>query len=229
MVEVQARTCTLTPEYRQIIFITAMTHAAIHACLSKLRKIIEHYRCVPYLSLEWLDELHLEHVLVGSTHSKPTMPKSDADGSLKADTWIYAGTVYQLYTFGKRLEHGVDCVVIDEAGQLGLTAASLVLRALSSSAGIWGGKVVVAGDKEQLAPIFSGKYPELGGGQPPLFGSILDCLMRSDEWEDGLHSPSVTTPEDENPGTVVQLLENFRCIFNSMASKTDASLIISVD
>ena len=222
MVEVQSRTRALAPEHQQIIFVTAMTHAAIHACLSQLNKIIECYRRVPHLSLQWLDDIHIERVLVGSTHSKPKLygvTKTHVDGSLKPQTWIYAGTVYQLYTFGKRLEREVDCVVIDEAGQLGLSAASLVLRALSYSTGIWGGKVVVAGDREQLAPIFSGKYPEVGRGQPPLFGSVLDCLMGNEEWEEGLQSPGVMAPEDENPGTVVQLLENFRCILDFIVSQ----------
>jgi hypothetical protein len=233
MVEVQARTHTLAPGQQYIIFVTAMTHAAIHGCLSKLRKIVKSYHCVPDLSLEWLDELHLQHVLTGSTHPKPPIPnvssKSHAEGSPKARAWIYAGTVYQLYTFGKRLGTGVDCVVIDEAGQLGLSAASLVLRALSQSTGIWGGKIVVAGDKEQLAPIFSGKYPELGGGQPPLFGSVLDCLMGANEWEDGLHSTGITTPEDKSAGTIVQLLENFRCIPFFGISQADMQLNFLID
>lgn len=213
MVEVQARTRTLAPGQHQIILVAAMTHAAIQASLSKLRKIIGHYRCVPNLPLDWLDELHLEYVLTGSTHPMPRIPalsKSHADSGLRARTCICLGTVYQLYTFGKRLGRSVDCVVIDEAGQLGLCAASLVLRALSHSSGIWGGKVVVAGDREQLAPILSGRYPELGGGQRPLFGSVLDCLMGSDGPEDSLQSTGVTTTEDRTAGTVVQLLENFR-------------------
>ncbi|KAF8584285.1 hypothetical protein K439DRAFT_1153217 [Ramaria rubella] len=149
MLEVQAKTRARVGPH-QIVFVIAMTHATIQACLSKLQKIIDRYRQVPDLSLEWLEDLQLEHVLTGSAHSKPKIPsaqKSHADDVPKPRTWIYAGTVYQLYAFGKWLERGVDCIVIDEAGQLGLFAASLVLRALSNTNGIWGGKIVIAGDR----------------------------------------------------------------------------------
>jgi hypothetical protein len=63
----------------------------------------------------------------------------------------------------------VDCVFIDEAGQLTLVSVALVLRSLSST-----GRVVVSGDSEQLRPILNAQYPQL---KRPLFGSILDCLM----------------------------------------------------
>ena len=63
----------------------------------------------------------------------------------------------------------MDCVFIDEAGQLTLVSVALVLRSLSST-----GRVVVSGDSEQLRPILNAQYPQL---KRPLFGSILDCLM----------------------------------------------------
>jgi hypothetical protein len=66
----------------------------------------------------------------------------------------------------------VDCVIIDEAGQISLGAVSLVVRSLSSN-----GRIVIAGDSEQLAPILSAQYPQLKSNA--LFGSVLDCLMFS--------------------------------------------------
>ena len=108
-----------------------------------------------------------------------------------------------------------DMVMIDEAGQLGLGIAALVIRFLSSR-----GKLVLAGDHQQLAPILGTSYPE-SEGTPPLFGSVLDTLMsgrrelrraslgtarnRADSTE------SQTT--EESDGTVVQLLENWRCAY----------------
>lgn len=107
-------------------------------------------------------------------------------------------------------------VVIDEAGQLALGYAALVMRMMKSD-----GKLVVAGDDEQLAPIFSAEYPETEGR---LFGSVLDCLMSANRpsTSEGKHD-DFELPVPSSPGsdtmmstqgslsTVVQLLENFRC------------------
>jgi hypothetical protein len=109
----------------------------------------------------------------------------------------------------------VDCVIIDEAGQISLGAASLVVRSLSPN-----GRIVVAGDSEQLAPILSGQYPQLKSNA--LFGSVLDCLMfprsaQSLKNGDQPMPPSPSPADDEdNPifhDTVVQLTENFRYVY----------------
>lgn len=103
--------------------------------------------------------------------------------------------------------------MIDEAGQLSLSSASLVLRSLAPT-----GKIVVAGDSEQLAPILTAQYPTLKTGS--LFGSILDCLMY---WstvsnpKSGIstrsHSPDRDVETAWSQSTIVQLTENFRCAF----------------
>lgn len=69
-----------------VVFVTAMTHAAIEACLSKLAHLAEDYRRIPNLPLNWLDKLQIEHVLKGSDH---VAPRHDRD-------YIYAGTVFQV-------------------------------------------------------------------------------------------------------------------------------------
>ncbi|TDL18051.1 P-loop containing nucleoside triphosphate hydrolase protein [Rickenella mellea] len=179
----------------QIIFVTAMTHAAIEAVLSKLRRLVGNHQIIPNLDIAWLQSVKIEHVAKGVEHSRP-------DG---IHTYIYAGTVYQLFNFSKRSKLEVDCAVIDEAGQLGLGAASLVLRSLRS-----GGKVVVAGDSEQLAPILTAQYPRLDSR---LFGSILDCLMYTavqPNAQDGMRPPSPAFSETSEISTIVQLTENFR-------------------
>lgn len=100
---------------------------------------------------------------------------------------------------------------MDEAGQLSLGAAALVLRSLNPN-----GRIVVAGDSEQLAPILAGQYPRL---KSRLFGSILDCLMdlSSSSHEEDIISTSVTSPStgfsevsSSQNSTIVQLTENFR-------------------
>jgi ATP-dependent exoDNAse (exonuclease V) alpha subunit len=108
----------------------------------------------------------------------------------------------------------VDCVVIDEAGQLSLGLASLVLRSLSPE-----GRLVIAGDSEQLAPILAAQYPAV---EARLFGSILECVMFLSE---NLDAADSATPDIEHEldvevvselassqaSTIVQLTENFRC------------------
>ena len=81
----------------------------------------------------------------------------------------------------------------------------MVLRSLKED-----GRVIVAGDNEQLAPIFSAEYPLL---ESRLFGSILDCLMRPTSHTSGvetLGSFSSSFDEESQISTVVQLTENFR-------------------
>lgn len=102
--------------------------------------------------------------------------------------------------------------IIDEAGQLALSSAALVLRSLSGT-----GRIVVAGDSEQLAPILTAQYPQLKSRL--LFGSILDCLMHLSKLpkpsrQDSQPPPSPTLSDysgvSSSQGTVVQLTENFR-------------------
>jgi hypothetical protein len=106
----------------------------------------------------------------------------------------------------------VDCVIIDEAGQMSLCSISLVLRSLSKE-----GRIIIAGDSEQLAPILNAQYPLLK--RHALFGSVLDCLMSSRSSVDstvgpGIRPPSPSPDDDVEPsssqGTIVQLTENFR-------------------
>lgn len=106
----------------------------------------------------------------------------------------------------------VDCVVIDEAGQISLGSIALVLRSLAPCA-----RIVVAGDSEQLAPILSAQYPLLKSHA--LFGSILDCLMFSNSSltandngqpssQDAHESQGSEFPTSQR--TIIQLTENFR-------------------
>ena len=64
-----------------------MTHAAIEACLAKIKTLIQQYRAISGLNPIWLDNLKIERVFAGGTHP---LPKEDKN-------YIYAGTVYQVY------------------------------------------------------------------------------------------------------------------------------------
>jgi AAA domain len=207
----------------KIIFITAITHAAIEACRSKLSRLMDSYRSIDSLPTQWLRDVKIEVVTKGTGHSPPQREGSSIQ--------IYVGTIYQvssnflvkklvshhqlqLYNFTKTNSMEVDCVVIDEAGQISLGAVSLVVRSLSPN-----GRIVIAGDSEQLAPILSGQYPQLKS--IALFGSVLDCLMFSRP-EQSLRGgdqpmPPLPSPADDEEippihDTVVQLTENFRYV-----------------
>jgi ATP-dependent exoDNAse (exonuclease V) alpha subunit len=108
----------------------------------------------------------------------------------------------------------VDCVVIDEAGQLSLGHGALAMRSLSPD-----GRIILAGDSEQLAPILAAQYPKLG---TRLFGSILDRIMHLATYQDtnapSAEVESVIPSEDtedlslSQSSAIVQLTENFRCV-----------------
>ncbi|KAJ7099528.1 hypothetical protein B0H15DRAFT_878098 [Mycena belliarum] len=200
LLEVQHR---LGDTKRKVIFITAMTHAAIEAILHKLSYLRDCYNSIDSLPTEWLADFQIEHVLKGNDHAAPSKSRPSVN-------LLYAGTVYQLYNFSKRHSFEVDCAVIDEAGQLALSSAAMVLRSLSKT-----GRIVIAGDSEQLAPILTAQYPQLKSRL--LFGSILDCLMHLSKLPRARRDsepPASPTLSDysvsSSPGTVVQLTENFR-------------------
>ncbi|KAJ7072183.1 hypothetical protein C8F01DRAFT_1243260 [Mycena amicta] len=184
---------------QHIVFITAMTHAAIDAVHQKLVHLLECYLSIESLPTEWLKKVKIERVLKGNEHASPS--KSDPSTSV-----FYLGTVYQLHNFSKRHLFEVDVCVIDEAGQLALSSAALVLRNLRPQ-----GRIVVAGDSEQLAPILTAAYPNQF-----LFGSILDCLMHFSKLPGPnrrtSQPPSSPTASDYSASsdTIVQLTENFR-------------------
>ncbi|KAF5393462.1 hypothetical protein D9757_000477 [Collybiopsis confluens] len=188
----------------KIVFVTAVTHAAIEAVLKKLSSLIKCYKSVDSLPSAWLDKVSIEHVTNGNQHSSP---RASVDFSL------YAGTIFQmqLYNFSKKHSILVDCIVMDEAGQMSLSSSALVLRCLRPSS-----RIIIAGDSEQLSPILVAKYPLLKSG--PLFGSILDSLMyvsRPGDRVSGDTRPSTPILDDasdysSSQGTIVQLTENFR-------------------
>lgn len=68
-----------------------MTHAAIDACLTKLRQLIEFYGQIPNLPIPWLEKLQVEHVIKGNDHPAPA----------PGHNYVFAGTVYQVSAFAK--------------------------------------------------------------------------------------------------------------------------------
>ena len=66
---------------------TAMTHAAIAACLAKLSHLINCYRSLDVSLSGWLDQVAVEQVLTGNDHPPPSRSRL---------VHIYAGTIYQV-------------------------------------------------------------------------------------------------------------------------------------
>ncbi|KAG8771648.1 hypothetical protein FRC16_005878, partial [Serendipita sp. 398] len=185
-----------------IILVTAMTHAAIEAILSKIRSLMEHYGALKERDSSWLKMISLQRVWTGGTHPLPSSPSS------KGKVNIYAGTTFQLYKFCERAHLKANLIIIDEAGQLALGTAALVIRWLHEK-----GKLVLAGDHHQLAPIFATTYPVLP--DVPLFGSVLDMLMgRKQEGltvAESYQSLEASQEQSLHPEeAIVQLSENFR-------------------
>ncbi|PPQ97003.1 hypothetical protein CVT26_006447 [Gymnopilus dilepis] len=181
----------------KIIFITATTHVAVGACHTMLLKLIHSYQSVLPSMKAYLDRVRVQLVVRGNDHSPPQRSVQSVE--------IYAGTVYQLYLFSKKHSFEVDCLVVDEAGQVSLGAFALVTRSLSPLA-----RIVITGDSEQLAPILSGRYPTMK--TPALFGSLLDCLMRSYSVDGSTSFPSSSQSSvvaGTSRGGMIQLIDNF--------------------
>jgi len=94
------------------------------------------------------------------------------------------------------LKEPIDLLVIDEASQLLISHACVGLSLLKE-----GGRLVVAGDHEQLGPVLKGDYPREDPAEARLVSSILD-LVRG----------ATLDPRDPHRAGVpmCQLLENFR-------------------
>lgn len=81
-----------------IVFITAITHAAIDACRSKLERLMDAYRSIEFLSREWLDDIKVEVVSKGNDHKGPPISGNGIH--------IYAGTLFQVsHHFHSRTIH----------------------------------------------------------------------------------------------------------------------------
>ena len=91
----------------------------------------------------------------------------------QAGVVVYGATVWQARKVDPaRLAY--DVIVIDEGSQLKVGEAAIAAHRLRP-----GGRLVVAGDHKQLPPVVRGEYPT-ADGEPPLAGSILECLVASD-------------------------------------------------
>lgn len=181
------------------VAVTAFTHAAIENLLREIQDVAALSKSA--LGLDGIYKLEKVQSPRGVTLKK-VMP--DAAAALPGDeTVVIGGTVYG---FRKAIDAGLapcDVLVIDEGSQLKLGETALATVALAH-----GGRIVIAGDDEQLPPIVQGEYPEPEDRRPGLHGSVFAYLHARDD--------------EEKPFTH-QLLENWR--MNATLSRFPAETI----
>jgi hypothetical protein len=163
------------------VLVTGFTHAAIDNCLDKIVTLQD--------SLGVLCEpLAIRKLKAATARVDALDPDSACGFCARHARSVVGATVWQARRTPPE-EHRYDVVVIDEASQVKVGEAALAIRRVEP-----GGRLVVAGDDQQLPPIVQGAYPELDG-EPLLHRSILECLRGT----------------DDRPGApLVTLLENFR-------------------
>jgi superfamily I DNA and/or RNA helicase len=147
------------------VLITAMTNAAINNCLAKLTELQDQHGVVKRDFL--VGKLQGD----GTGGIKSIDPKRAGDGI--AELCVFGATVWQARkTSPDNLSY--DLVVIDEGSQLRVADSAIAIRRVAD-----GGRLLIAGDDKQLAPIVQAEYPTPEDGLP-LHRSILEALRAGD-------------------------------------------------
>jgi hypothetical protein len=186
----------LNSSEKVVVWMTAVTNAAIEAFVNKFEFLRDRIRAIPDLNKKWLDELSILRLTAGA---KPDLSKTRLT--------VAAGTVWQLWNWNDKRRQTPDVIIIDEAGQMNVGTAALVLRWLDNNGRLISMSplydlTLVAGDHLQLAPILKGIYPK---SDCALFGSILHCLLRDSSILNATDTISSYPSE-----IFFQLEENFR-------------------
>lgn len=103
-----------------IIWMTAVTNAAIDMFVRKLEFLRDRIRAIPNLPCEWLDNLSVLRI---TSQNKP-LP-------FATRFTIAAGTVWQLWNWNEKYKTNADVLIIDEAGQMNVGTAALAIRWLN--------------------------------------------------------------------------------------------------
>jgi hypothetical protein len=163
------------------VLMTAMTHAAIENLIRKLTNRAQE-----------LGRRPPSFAKVGSWQASDTCGAEEID-KREVDAWLSEKTVAVVGSTVWGLAKSAqpfDLVVIDEASQMKVPEAALAIERVRQ-----GGRLVAAGDHQQLGPILAGVYPDPPEGEPVLHGSVFDLVR-------------------ERPGRrgapLCQLLENWR-------------------
>jgi hypothetical protein len=112
---------TMTTD-KVIVWMTAVTNAAIEIFVQKLEFLRDRIKAIPNLKKEWIDALSILRITSGP---KPPLPK----GRLT----VAAGTVWQLWNWNEKYGHTANVLIIDEAGQMNVGTAALAMRWLNDN------------------------------------------------------------------------------------------------
>lgn len=182
------------------ILVTAFTHSAIENLLVKVQALVHDLPAGMGVRVVKIDREETD---------RKNGPASTTIDAIKAGLFsddpalILGATAYGAYKASGFLAP-FDLLIVDEASQLRFGELSLALAALRP-----GGRLVFAGDDQQLPPIIKGEYPEPEDGLPGLHESIFRYLRLRDD--------------HDHPRYTAELLENWR--MNSTLSRFPAAVL----
>lgn len=111
-----------TTKDKVVVWMAAVTNAAIDIFLNKFQFLCDRVRSIPDLSNSWLNDLKVLRIQSGP---KPALPRERLT--------LAAGTVWQLWNWIDRYRHTPNVLIIDEAGQMNVGTAALVMRWLDDN------------------------------------------------------------------------------------------------
>ncbi len=175
------------------VLVTAFTHAAIENLLRKIGQRQGEMAAVAF-------DLHVAKAKRWQSTIAPGEVIEDEDIAAWLEARPYAVLGSTVYSCLKRREElaGFDLVVIDEASQVRVPEAAVAISFVAPA-----GRLVLAGDHLQLAPIVAGIYPDAPPGEPLLHRSIFEAILP--KGESGTEQPLVAPSK-----IVCRLEENFR-------------------
>ena len=152
------------------VLITSFTHAAIENVMASTVKRLNERKIEGSVHLikagSWKTVDRPKGII---EHDQRSLDECFAYGNLL----LMGSTVYGCLSSG--LEDSFDLVVIDEASQVKLNEATIAIYAQVHK----GGRLLLAGDHEQLPPITKNVWPELEES-PQLNRSVLEALFVKD-------------------------------------------------
>jgi len=102
---------------RVVVWMTAVTNAAIEMFVKKFEFLRDRIRAIPNLDKRWLDALSIVRLTAGT---KPDIPPTRLT--------LMAGTVWQLWNWNEKKKQTANVVIIDEGGQMNVGTAALAIR-----------------------------------------------------------------------------------------------------
>ncbi|KAI7879184.1 P-loop containing nucleoside triphosphate hydrolase protein [Lichtheimia hyalospora FSU 10163] len=160
-----------------IIGVTAFTRHAIMNLLQRIATVRQRHDCTDsftIISMEGYENSHENNEMIQCKAKDLKKRIKTHKGPL-----VIGGTVWDWYKIKSewRTWQGCNMMIIDESSQLLVSDAAVAVDCLNQKQG----RLIIAGDHMQLGPILHNKYPKLPASDPLLFGSIQQCLMRTED------------------------------------------------